>query len=205
MTSTLPQVYYAEAPDPLLVTHAKNGNSQAIDELVRRHWRGAYRVAIHILRRHEDAEDVAQDTLFSAVRRLAEFREEASFTTWLHRIAVNRSLEMLRKKRSSPLATPTEIAEDRPPRMSGGPPSPEQIALQAERNALVEHALTRIPALYAVALRLSALDEKPAAEIASTLALSPNALKTRLHRGRAYLRTKLEYRLRPTSRCPVYN
>lgn len=205
MTSTLPQAQYAEVPDLLLVTHAKNGNSEAVDELVRRHWRGAYKVAVHILRRHEDAEDVAQDTLFSAVRHLAEFREEASFTTWLHRMAVNRSLEMLRKKRSSPLATATEMADDRPPRMSGGPPSPEQIALQAERNALVEHALTRVPALYSVALRLSALEERPTAEIACRLALSRNALKTRLHRGRAYLRTQLERRLRPVSRSPVYN
>src|SRR5579871_6229603 len=88
-----------------LVALGKAGNALAIDELVRRHWGDAYGLALRILRCREDAEEVAQDALETAVTHLGAFRQDAFFYGWLRRIVINESLMALRRKRS-PLRSP---------------------------------------------------------------------------------------------------
>lgn len=169
---------------------ARAGNERAVEELVRAHWPEAYRVAQRILRSHEDAEDVAQDALWAAIRHLATFRENASFRSWLHRIVVNHSLMALRRKRSRVLeayAIPIEAA----PNCVIDTHTPEETLLRNERRSLMERGLSRLPNAYSVALDLYAREGRTESEIADRMGISEGAAKTRLHRGRARLRREI--------------
>jgi RNA polymerase sigma-70 factor, ECF subfamily len=169
-----------------LVALGKAGDAPAIDELVRRYWRDAYGVALRILRCHEDAEEVAQDALQTAITHLCAFRQDAYFYTWLRRIVINQSLMLLRQKRS-PLRSPVSTWEVNERYLSDRSPSPEQVLLEAERQSLVDRGLTRVPPLYAIALRLFALEGRSVDEVANQLGISHGAAKTRIFRARVRL------------------
>ena len=85
-------------PDLDLVEEVRNGKRQAFTELMRRYQKRVYWTARRIVGNHEDADDVTQETFVKAFTGLGDFRGDASFFTWLYRIAVNLSLNMVRKR-----------------------------------------------------------------------------------------------------------
>jgi RNA polymerase sigma-70 factor, ECF subfamily len=85
--------------DGELVGRARQGSSDAAAELFNRHWPGAWRVAYAVTGRRDMAEDVAQDAFERAFAALARFDRRRPFAPWLHRIVVNRSLDLLRSER----------------------------------------------------------------------------------------------------------
>src|ERR671936_2315915 len=85
--------------DPKLVRLARSGSREAAAELFARHWRSAWRAAYVIAGRRELADDVAQDAFERAFAALARFDESRPFGAWLHRIVVNRSLDLIRRER----------------------------------------------------------------------------------------------------------
>src|SRR5512142_3124408 len=82
-----------------LVHRAKTGDVDAFAELTVRHERQVYSLALRILRHEQDAEDVTQQTFLSALEHLKDFREDASFATWLLRIAAHAALKIIRKRK----------------------------------------------------------------------------------------------------------
>ncbi len=84
-----------------LVARAKNGDVGAFGQLVRQHQPRIHRLALHMLRDHAEAEDVAQETFVRAYQALARFDGRSEPYTWFYRIAVNLSLNTLRSRRSS--------------------------------------------------------------------------------------------------------
>jgi len=95
----------ASTEDRWLVAQAKSGSSNAFGELYERHRLRIYRTALRILRNPQDAEDAAQRSFQRVLTNLARFREEATFTTWVTRIAINEALILLRQRRTD---TPLE-------------------------------------------------------------------------------------------------
>jgi RNA polymerase sigma-70 factor (ECF subfamily) len=89
-----------ETPDAELVRRAKAGELAAFETLALRHERRAYSLAARMLRQEQDAEDVTQQTLLSALENLEGFRGEAGFATWLLRIATHAALKIIRKRPS---------------------------------------------------------------------------------------------------------
>jgi RNA polymerase sigma-70 factor (ECF subfamily) len=87
------------ATDAALVRRARNGSRDAAGELFTRHWPGAWRAALVITGRREMADDVAQDAFERAFAALHRFDESRPFAPWLHRIVVNRALDLLRRER----------------------------------------------------------------------------------------------------------
>jgi RNA polymerase sigma-70 factor (ECF subfamily) len=86
------------AIDDLSLVHAgKGGDIAAFEELVRRYDRKVFRIAQHIMQNREDAQDVVQEAFLKVFQHLNQFQENAKFSTWLIRIAMNQSLMMLRK------------------------------------------------------------------------------------------------------------
>jgi RNA polymerase sigma-70 factor (ECF subfamily) len=181
----------ATPPEASLVGMAKAGDEPAINQLVSKYWSLAYGVAVRIVRSHEDAEEVAQDTLWAAMTHLSTFREDACFRTWLHRIAVNQSLIVLRKKHSRAARSSCSLAVDSPPRGIQGPPTPEELLLETEYRTAVDEGLSRVPRAYSVALRLASSEDRSTKEIAEYMGISISAAKARLNRGRAYLRREV--------------
>ena len=84
-------------PDAFLVDRALQGDKHAFDALVVQHRDSITRLCRRYVRRHEDAEDVAQRAFLNAFEKLREFRRESTFRTWLHRIAVNLALNHIRR------------------------------------------------------------------------------------------------------------
>src|SRR6266545_1000957 len=79
---------YEKLSDPILVTRAKNGDREALAALCERHAPRVERLAAHLLSDPEDARDAAQEALAKLCVRIRQFRGEAQFTTWLHRLVV---------------------------------------------------------------------------------------------------------------------
>src|SRR5512136_650917 len=115
-----------EASDSELVARAKAGGLDAFDALTNRYEQRVYSLAFRMLRHEQDAEDVTQQTFLSALENLPGFRGEASFATWLLRIASHAALKVIRKQKgldTVPLEEPPAGAGDR-----DAVPRPEYIA-----------------------------------------------------------------------------
>jgi RNA polymerase sigma-70 factor, ECF subfamily len=161
--------------DAALVRRAREGSRDAAAELFARHWPGAWRAALVVTGRREMADDVAQDAFERAFAALGRFDESRPFAAWLHRIVVNRSLDLLRRER----------------RLVGIDAAPEQKGalrdVAAEDRALLE-AVSRLSEQRRVVLMLRYGLGYPPSEIAEVLGLPPGTVHSRLARALEDLR-----------------
>lgn len=181
--------------DRTLIALAKAGNQPAIDQLARKYWPDAYRLAMRTLRSHEDAEEVAQDSVWEALRQLPTFRGDASFRTWLYRIVINRSLMALRRKRSRRFHLTVPLPAEMLPGCSKGQRTPEELLLEAECRTVLKEGISRLSPPYASVVQLAARENPSMIDIADRVGISAGAAKSRLHRGREQLRRYMNIRL----------
>jgi RNA polymerase sigma-70 factor (ECF subfamily) len=165
-----------QPPDAELVRLAAAGDERAFAELVRRHERRVFNLAYRLLGREEDARDAAQETFVSCFRKLSTFRGDALFTTWLHRIAVNASYDILRRRKDI-------LSADEAPEP---PPQPDH-GDQAAADVDVQRALREVPVEYRAVLVLHDLQGHAYDEVAEILDVPLGTVKSRLHRGRVAL------------------
>ena len=171
------------SPDDLLVRRAAKGDEAAFTELVRRHERRVYAVAMRMLGREEDALDATQDALLTLFRKAGQFRGESAFTTWLHRITINACYDILRKRARQPmLHLATEEGPDREP----GPPV-EDHAAEVVGGIDAERALREVPEDFRAVLILADVHDLPYEEIAQILEIPIGTVKSRAFRGRVVL------------------
>ncbi|HEY6651276.1 MAG TPA: sigma-70 family RNA polymerase sigma factor, partial [Actinomycetota bacterium] len=90
-------------PDEELVRRFLLGDTDAFERLVERHRQRVYNLCLRVLGDPEDAADAVQDTFLSVLTKLRQFRGDAAFTTWMHRVAVNACYDLSRKRRRQPL------------------------------------------------------------------------------------------------------
>jgi len=143
-------------------------------------------VALRIVRRHEVADDVAQETFIRAHRALATFDRSRPFGPWICRIAANLSVNHVRspEAREDPLP---EGHEETPAEGS----NPLGGVLSREAQEVLERALASLPADQRAVIVLRAIEELSYKEIAEALAIPLGTVMSRLHRGRALLRSEL--------------
>src|SRR5438105_12850614 len=108
----------AEPEDRELVTRAQKGDGPAFAELVARHQRQLYRLALRMTGSEADAQEVLQEAFLNAYQKLPNFRGEAQFSSWLYRIAANSALMRLRRKRRAPDALQDQPLELQGPKFS---------------------------------------------------------------------------------------
>jgi RNA polymerase sigma-70 factor (ECF subfamily) len=190
-------------PEPLgdadLVQRAKAGDLDAFDSLTTRHERQVYSLALRLLRHAHDAEDVTQQTFLSALENLAGFRGEASFTTWILRIATHAALKMIRKRQgleTISLESATEPQEDgesvpHPEFIADWRESPSRLAEQNETRRLLDDALARLDEKHQLVFLLRDVEGLSVKETAEALDLSEANVKVRLLRARLQLREHL--------------
>jgi RNA polymerase sigma-70 factor, ECF subfamily len=177
-------------PDAEFVARVKAGDTDAFEELVRRHGRRVYRSLIGILGSAEEAEDALQDAFLKAFQHLPEFEGRSRFSTWLVRIALNTGLQRLRgRKDFETLAE--DSGEFRPRRIQAWTENPEDLYSREELRRLVETEVMKLPAKYRVALMLRDLEELSTEEAANALGLTIPGLKARVLRGRLMLRESM--------------
>jgi RNA polymerase sigma-70 factor (ECF subfamily) len=178
-----------------LVTQARNGDTEAFNNLVRRYERKIYRLAKNITQNDEDAEDVLQDTFLKAYEHLDGFQGNSKFYTWLVRIAVNEALMKLRKRKSDrtvPLDEPVDTGEETVVReIAVWDEDPEQKYSQEELAQILNDSVQSLKPAFRTVFILRDIEELSTEETAQSLNISVPAVKSRLLRARLQLREKL--------------
>ena len=173
--------------EELLIARCVQGDVEAFRPLVQRYQRLAYSVAFRMLGSAADAEDIAQQAFVDAFNALDRFRATGrrhAFSTWLLRIAVNRSKDVLKSKRHTEQPLEREVCGDEAA-FAYEPPTPEANASSIERRARVEAALLQLPTKYREVLILKDAEDLSYEEIQGILRLPTTTLKIRVVRARA--------------------
>jgi RNA polymerase sigma-70 factor (ECF subfamily) len=148
-----------------------------------------------------DAEDIAQEVFLQVVRKLATFRGESEFTTWLHRITINAALGHRRKRgcrRTLSAIGPLEHFVDRGRHVLRHRvcTQPHHQAQNRELKREIDQAISRLPKIYRQIFRMADVNKLPLADVADLLNVKLGAAKSRLYRARRLLRRYLTHYLR---------
>lgn len=181
-----------EMADELLVSAAQSGDSRAFVELSKRYSRRLTLKIYRITNNWHDAEDVVQESLMRAFIHIGTFESRARFSTWLTSIAVNSALMLLRKRRSSlRFSVDSAILGEH----MGGPieprdhrDNPEQSYSRRQTADRLRKAIQRMAPKYRQVIELRQISDLSVNEIAQSLSISVNAVKSRLCRARIQLR-----------------
>ena len=188
-----------ETPDADLLNLAKAGDLDAFEALATRHEKRIFSLAMRMVRQQQDAEDITQQTLLSALENLQGFRGEASFSTWVLRIASHAALKVIRKRRgldtvSLEAATEPSDNEDSVPHpefIADWRHSPADLVENREVQRLLDHALDRLDDKHRLVFLLRNVEGLSIQETAEALHLSEANTKVRLLRARLQLREEL--------------
>ena len=189
----------ADTPDPELVQRAQGGELAAFEALTARYEQRVFSLARRILQQEQDAEDVTQQTFLSALENLPGFRGEASFATWLFRIATHAALKIIRKRKGRETVS-LEAATDggdeadavpHPEYIADWRQSPEQLVQRNEIRRLLDEALARLDEKHRLVFLLRDVEGLSIQETAEALGLSEANVKVRLLRARLQLREQL--------------
>ncbi len=176
----------ADPEEAQLLSRARRGNLFAFEEIVRRYQRRVYAVALRIVRRHDVADDVAQEAFVRAHRNLASFDPARPFGPWIARIAANLALNHVRSPEAREQALPEGHAERASPRAD-----PLREVLDQEARAALDAALGALPAEQRAVFVLRAVEELSYKEIADALGIAQGTVMSRLFRARERLRVAL--------------
>ena len=176
----------SDLTDQELVAAATGGDRRALEELLRRHQPRIVAVCQRMTGNAADGADAAQEALIAVVRGLQRFDGRSSFSTWAYRIAMNASLDELRRRRRRP-ADSLDALDDRaaPDR---GTRSPEGAIV--DRMALTA-GMAELPEEFRAAVVLRDIGDLDYAEIAEVLDVAVGTVKSRIARGRAHLARSL--------------
>ena len=193
------RISMADRTETDLVALARDRNESAIRELVRRLNPRLFRVARGIMNNDADAEDVVQEAYLKAFAQIGEFRGEASFRTWVTRIAVNAARMRLRAARpEEEYDTVTEENNGRAtvlPFPGSGADRPETELGRDQLRTWLETAVATLPERLRLVFLLRESEGMTVRAIAHDLKMNPITVKTRLFRARRQLRGALEARL----------
>ena len=184
--------------DASLIEALRREDADAAQTLVETYGERVYRLALRITGSNEDAEEAAQDALWTAARKIHTFKGESAFGSWLYRITANAAYQKLRARK----AKTHEVALDDvlPPLDHDGvhfepvddwSGRVDEQALQAELRTVLERAIEELPDEYRTALVLHDVEGVSNPDIAETLGISLPAVKSRVHRSRLFLRKRL--------------
>jgi RNA polymerase sigma-70 factor, ECF subfamily len=178
--------------DHILLDRYKNGDQSAIEKLVLKYQDKIYNLCRHMLQDPSNAEDAAQDTFIKAYRNLKEFTPEASFYTWLYRIAVNTCLDYRKKPLFQSLFRSTDERVTYLVEQMSGEPSPERLYESKQMGHALQKSLTLLsPKLRAVII-LKEIEGLSYEEIAEVLDTSIGTVKSRISRAREEFRKLME-------------
>jgi len=188
-------------PEAEAIRLAQQGNAEAFERLYQLHNRRVYSLCLRMVSNTAEAEDLTQEAFLQLFRKIATFRGESAFSTWLHRLAVNVVLMRLRKKTAivSSLDEITEPDEESsgPRRDFGGPDL--RLAGSIDRMNL-QRAIEQLPAGYKSVFVLHDMQGYEHNEIAEIMGCSIGNSKSQLHKARMRLRELLHETLRDKAR-----
>ena len=178
--------------EDLLLEKARRGDQEAFGELVRLYEKKVYALTLRMCKNPDDAAEAAQEAFLSAWQGLKFFRGEASFSTWLYRLASNACVDLLRKEqRHRAVSGPSLNDEDTYMDIADDAATPQELAERSELREQIEEGLQSLSPEHREVLILRELHQLSYDEIAQTLDLDTGTVKSRISRGRKALRNFL--------------
>jgi len=180
-----------DGEDSALLYRLKHRDPAAEEELFHRYYRFCFRVALRILKNEDEAADQAQSALLRALIHIGDFEGRAQLGSWLTRIVINGCFMRLRRDQRWRMVEATDALGHAKLRTQSGQ-SPEAQYEDAEIRTLIRREMNRVPKPFRQVLVLRYLEDRPIEEIATITGVSVKAAKSRLHRARHELRSRLE-------------
>jgi RNA polymerase sigma-70 factor, ECF subfamily len=177
--------------DALAISRVRAGDDDAFRELVERHGRAVFRVAYRITGRTEDAEDVVQETFLRAYRQLDRFEARANLRTWLHRIATNCAVDLLRSRPKREVAEEPEALERAAGAAGDGLPPPDRSLLGVQIKERLAGAMALLTEMERASFTLRHFEGLSIDEIAGMLGLKTGATKHSIFRAVRKVRREL--------------
>lgn len=178
-----------------LLARAKRGEMLAYDELVRHYQGRIYALVYNMTSNKEDAEDLVQDVFVKAYASLARFEEKSSFYTWVYRIAINRTLNFLKKRKRNPKMSLDDVDNgvERDPAYVelSARESPFRDATLSELQEKLNKALMTLSENHRTVVVLHDIQGVPHEEIASMIGCSQGTVRSRLFYARQQLQAEL--------------
>ena len=185
-----------QSNDEVLTRRISDKDVEAFREIVDRYQNSVYNICLSLIGDHHQAEEAAQDTFYQIYRSAGTFRGESRFSTWIYRIAVNRSLNLIHKNKkhrwlkSLDSLWNEQIEEKRIP-YAPSPDEPGKILEEKERKNLIERAVASLPEKQRVAFVLNKYENLTSKEISEVLGISIHSVEARIHRAKLRLQKKL--------------
>lgn len=168
----------SETEDVLLVERCLQGDHSAFEELIERHQKAVFNVALRMVSRYEDAQDIAQTVFLKAFQNLSRFNSEHKFFSWVYRIAVNESINFVQRQKPQEFTEELHRTQDLTP----------QEAMEAtETEKDIEAAMSTLSPEYRAVIVLRHFEDLSYDEIARTLGISEKKVKSRLFSARRLL------------------
>jgi len=175
-----------------LVKNAKHGDAESFATLAWRYQKKVYQTIFWMTKDHQDTDDLAQETFLHAYKHLKGFRQKSSFYTWIYRIAVNLTLNFLKKKARQ--EGRAEISAKNCPESIGGLSdvnTPESRSEKKELGRKLSEALDALPFAYKTSFILVVLQGMTHRQVSQTLGCSENTVSWRMYKARKMLQGKL--------------
>jgi RNA polymerase sigma-70 factor (ECF subfamily) len=186
---------WENTPDEEVIRLIRSGDTALFEILMRRYNQRLYRVTVTILRNQTEAEDVMQEAYVRAYQHLGQFAGEAKFSTWLTKIAIHEALARVRSRCKTTQPNSVSAADvDFMDNLESDVQDPERQTYDRELRLVLEQAIATLPHHYRSVFVLRVIEGLDVNETAAALDIGAEAVKTRLHRGRALLRKELERR-----------
>ena len=190
--------------EPEMIAAILAGDIQLYHELIRPYERSVYVMALSYMKNEADAEDVAQEAIVRAFRKLSSFRAESKFSTWLISITINEARTRLRRQ----VLVRMESLDQLPDKDKSLSPAllrdwreiPSEAIERDEVRKLIQQAVDQLPDIYREVFLLRDVEELSINEAAEALKLSIPSVKVRLHRARLMLQKQLAPQLRTVNR-----
>ena len=176
-------------PDAEIIRRAQRGDAEAFEQLYQKYKGRVYSLCLRMLGNPTEAEDMAQEAFLQLFRKIATFRGESQFSTWLHRLAVNVVLMHLRRKQLPQVSLEEAIEPDEAGEGPKREPGVEDATLRGALDRVtLEDAIAKLPAGYRQVFLLHDVDGYEHNEIAQMLGCSVGNSKSQLHKARLRLR-----------------
>ncbi|WP_217560896.1 RNA polymerase sigma factor SigW [Paenibacillus sp. GbtcB18] len=174
---------------------ARNGDRGAFEELVNLYKDKIFHLAYRMLGNKQEAEDAVQDTFLRVYNNLDRYDENQKFSTWIFRIGTNLCIDRLRKRKptySLDAEMPDSEGNDFYAMLASKDELPEDQIVLSETQQVIRRAIQTLPEKYKSVVILRYLHDMSLQEIGDVLGMPVTTVKTRVHRGREYLRKKLD-------------
>jgi RNA polymerase sigma-70 factor (ECF subfamily) len=186
-----------EVTDAGVVAQVLAGDKEAFRLLVDRHSRSIFHVTFRMTGNQQDAEELVQETFLRAYKALGRFELRSNFSTWLYRIAVNRTLDFLSVKRMQNKDTYQIVDEPDPEegrqiQLAAEGPGPERMVLSSEMKSKVAQSMSLLTPVERIAFTMRHMEGRSIEEIGETLKLNTSAAKNSVFRAVKKLRQQLE-------------